>query len=354
MKFIMENNFEKTQKLNNSIIKTAVLGGGCFWCTESDFEKVNGVISVESGYTGGNGINPSYEDYGSRGFREVVLISYDSKILKFSDLVFYLIKHSDATDGNGSFNDRGQEYASAVYYETNDEKKQAEKIIKEIDSRKIYKKLLELVILPRDKFWLAEDYHQDYYKKNTIKYLYYRQASGRDSFIKKYWGNDLGIEKKYQKNNIVNPEWEMYSKPSKEELQKNLTPLQYFVTQRNGTEEPFKNIYNDNKDVGIYVDLLSGEPLFSSKDKYDSNTGWPSFVSPIMEDVVALRKDNGIFTSRIEVRSRYSDSHLGHVFDDGPKNRGGLRYCINSVSLKFIKKADMKKEGYDKYIQFID
>lgn len=307
--------------------KTALMAGGCFWCVEADFEKAIGVVKVVSGYTGGSTENPTYKNYAESGHREVVEITYVPEIISYGKLVEYLIKHSDVTDGQGSFYDRGLEYSSAIYYETEEEKNEALKIISEIDARKIYDKPIDLAVIARTDFWPAEEYHQDYYKKNPVKYNYYRKASGRDDFIKKYWGE--------------------------ENLRTHLTPLQYKVTQENGTEKPFENEYDKNTADGIYVDIVSGEVLYSSKDKYDSGTGWPSFVKPIHPDAVVLKEDISILGKRVEVRSKYANSHLGHVFDDGPTKRGGKRYCMNSAALRFIPKDAVEKEGYGKYLSSI-
>ncbi len=308
--------------------KTAMFAGGCFWCTEADLEKVPGVITAISGYADGTAPNPTYQNYSAAGYREVVLVTYDPALVDYGTLVESVIKHSDPTDPDGSFYDRGPEYAPAIYYSTPEEKNIAEGVVAKIDALKVYEKPLTIKVLPMTQFWPAEEYHQDYYLKNPVKYSYYRQRSGRDAFINKHWG--------------------------KEFLKAKLTPLQYEVTQEGGTEPPFKNEYDTNKAPGIYVDIISGEPLYSSKDKYDSGTGWPSFVKPITPDSVVLKPDNTLFTKRTEVRSRLADSHLGHVFDDGPADRGGKRYCMNSAALRFVPKEKMSEEGYGEYVKFVE
>ncbi len=347
--------------IDNSVAtSTAILAGGCFWCVESDFEKLDGVLDVVSGYSGGTTANPDYKNYAQDGHREVVKITYDTDKLTFANLVEYLIKHSDATDSGGSFYDRGQQYASAVYYANDTEKKSAEKVIADINALKVYEKPLALKVLSRATFYPAEDFHQDYYKKNTLRYQYYRNASGRDAFVQKYWGDKTGIFSvstiisSINMTNIHKSKWGSFIKPSDAELRAKLLPLQYRVTQEEGTERAFNNEYDANKAVGIYVDIVSGEPLYSSKDKYDSGTGWPSFVKPITADAVALYVDNGLFTTRTEVRSRYADSHLGHVFDDGPNDRGGKRYCMNSSAMRFVPKEKMMEEGYGEYVKFLE
>ena len=337
---------------------TAILAGGCFWCVESDFEKLPGVLDVVSGYSGGTSANPTYKNYAQEGHREVVEVTYDSGKLNFANLVEYLIKHSDATDPAGSFYDRGEQYAPAVYYGNESEKKVTQEVIAEIDKIKVYDKPIALKVLPRVAFYPAEEYHQDYYKKNPLRYQYYRTGSGRDAFIQKYWGGRPELFSGWvvttTKTMTGKTKWESFVKPTETELRAKLSPLQYKVTQEQGTEKPFDNEYHANKSAGIYVDIVSGEPLFSSKDKYDSGTGWPSFVKPITAEAVRLYLDTGLFTTRTEVRSSYADSHLGHVFDDGPQDRGGKRYCMNSASLRFVSKDKMIQEGYGEYLKYIE
>ena len=337
------------------IEKTALLATGCFWCVEHDLEKVTGVVDVVSGYAGGKTDNPTYENYSAGGHREVVLVKYDSSLVTYANLVEHIIKHGDSSDAGGSFYDRGLSYAPALYYANEKEKSEAQRVVSFIDGLKVFEKPLPIVIIPRVPFWPAEEYHQDYAVKNPIRYAYYRSGSGRDAYIEKTWGASASIfsvpkastDKVLENITSFNSmSWKSFVKPSSEVLKSKLTPLQYEVTQKEGTESPFNNIYDKNNEAGIYVDIVSGEPLYFSKDKFDSGTGWPSFVRPISSDVVTLTIDKKLFSSRTEVRSRYADSHLGHVFDDGPSDRGGKRYCMNSASLRFISKSDMEKEGY--------
>lgn len=337
----------------SGITETAVFGGGCFWCVESDLEKVTGVLRVTSGYAGGTGENPTYEDYGTKGHREVVEVTYDPAVVSYGNLVEHIIKHGDPTDAEGSFYDRGREYAPAIYYKSDEERNIATQVVKAIDSMGVYSKPLTIVVLPESPFWPAEDYHQDYAKKSPLKYAYYRNASGRDAFIQKHWGDAANTftasELPTTKPTSMN-QWESYIKPEDAVVRTLLTQEQYQVTQKNGTERPFNNLYDKNTEEGIYVDVLSGEPLFSSKDKFDSGTGWPSFVRPIVSDAVVLVEDRGLFGTRTEVRSRYADSHLGHVFDDGPQELGGKRYCMNSASLRFVPKEEMAAQGYEEFL----
>lgn len=355
----MKNGSDGGSGTSQAPVARAVLAGGCFWCVESDFEKLPGVLDVVSGYSGGKGDGPNYENYASLGHREVVEVAYDSSRLDYPTLVEYLIRHSDPTDPDGSFNDRGKQYAPAVYYQNDGEKEAARRVIEKIDAQKIFDKPLAVEVLPAVKFWPAEEYHQDYARKNPIRYKYYRHGSGRDAFIEKYWKDNASflenlLSDQEKRQPVVVPQnapWKNYVKPGPEELRKILTEIQYEVTQEEGTEKPFDNPYDKNEAEGIYVDILSGEPLFSSRDKYDSGTGWPSFVRPIAPDAVVEKTDRRLFVVRTEIRSRYSDSHIGHVFDDGPIDRGGKRYCMNSAALLFIPKEDLEKKGYGEYLK---
>lgn len=335
--------------------KLALLANGCFWCVEHDLEEVVGVSKVVSGYAGGTGENPTYENYVGLGYKEVVLVTYDPSKVSYGNLVEHIIKHGDPTDASGSFNDRGLQYAPAIYYENDGEKAEARRVIDAVDAMKVFQDPLPLVLLPTTKFWPAEDYHQDFAKKNPLKYGYYRTGSGRTAFIEKTWGDRASkfevprvpTETSKRTTPVYNAlSWKDFVKPDDAVLRSTLTSIQYEVTQNDGTEKPFANEYDKNYDEGIYVDIVSGEPLYFSKDKYNSGTGWPSFVKPISDEVVVLKEDNTLFTKRTEVRSRYADSHIGHVFDDGPKDRGGKRYCMNSAAMRFIAKSDMEKEGY--------
>ncbi|HEY4522538.1 MAG TPA: peptide-methionine (R)-S-oxide reductase MsrB [Candidatus Paceibacterota bacterium] len=326
--------------------KTAIFGGGCFWCTESDFEKVPGVTDVVSGYSGGTAENPTYENYVAGGHREVVLVTYDPSAVSFAGLVEYLIKHSDPTDPDGSFYDRGREYAPAVYYETSAEKAAAEQVIARVDALKVFDKPIAVAVLSHAPFYPAEEYHQDYYRKNYVKYSYYRNASGRDAFIELHWGLGPHLPAPVAPNS----RWQNFKKPSDAELRAALTPIQYEVTQEGGTERAFDNEYWDEHRDGIFVDIVSGEPLFSSRNKFDSGTGWPSFTRPIESASIVLTDDQSYGIARTEVRSRYADSHLGHVFKDAPPELGGIRYCMNSVALRFIPKESLSAEGYGNYL----
>lgn len=334
----------------------AYLAGGCFWCTEHDFEMVKGVYKVTSGYMGGNVDHPSYVQVsgGTTGHREMIKVEYNPNMVSYRRLVLELLRETDPTDAGGSFYDRGLQYTSAVFYQTDEEKQMAEQAIADVTERGVFDKPIVTSVIPAGTFWVAEDYHQEYAKKNPLQYAYYRNASGRDAFIEKYWGNGTYDDLFTKDVGIADEKWASYVKPSSEELQKLLTPMEFKVTQQEGTEPPFDNAYWNNHDDGIYVDIVSGEPLFSSTDKYDSGTGWPSFLKPINPDVVTEHADYKLILPRTEIRSRYADSHLGHIILDGPKSNDYVRYCMNSASLKFIPKAEMESLGYGQYLSLFD
>jgi len=308
------------------MLKKAIFAGGCFWCMIKPFDEYDGVLNVVSGYTGGYVENPTYRDVcsGTTGHREAVCITYDDEIISYEKLLDIFWGAIDPTDEGGQFNDRGEHYKTAIYYFDESQKNTAEKSKEELEKSNIYTKPIATSIIKATEFYEAEEYHQDYYKKNSEHYNRYYKGSGRFDFVKRNWAK------------------------------KNLTPLQYEVTQNNMTEPPFKNEYNDNFEEGIYVDIVSGEPLFSSKDKFESGCGWPSFSKGINKESLIGVRDLSHGMDRIEVRSKKGDSHLGHVFDDGPKELGGIRFCINSASLKFIPKEKLKEEGYEEYLRLFD
>ncbi|CEN92176.1 peptide methionine sulfoxide reductase MsrA/MsrB [[Clostridium] sordellii] len=315
--------------------KLATFAGGCFWCMFKPFSNYDGVEKIIAGYTGGIAENPTYEEVCSEitGHLEAIQIVYDDTLVRYEDLLDIFWKQIDPTDEGGQFNDRGNRYKTAIFYHDENQKKLAIESKEALEKSNLFEDPIMTEILPADKFYIAEEYHQDYYKKEPIHYELYFRGSGRYDFIKNNW----------DKNNI-----------NRDKLKESLSPIQFEVTQNDQTEPPFKNEYWDNKEEGIYVDIVSGDVLFTSRDKFDSGCGWPSFTKPVSEKVLREKSDFSHGMYRTEVRSTKANSHLGHVFDDGPKESGGLRYCINSAALKFIPKDKMKEMGYENYLNLLN
>ncbi len=308
--------------------RTIYFAGGCFWGVEEAMSRVPGVIDVKSGYANGNTQNPSYEAVctGATGHAETVEVVYDNAAVPLSTLLDSFFAIIDPTRADGQGNDRGSQYRSGVYYTDEKDRPVIDAALATL--QKQYSAPLATEVLPLENFSLAEEYHQDYLQKNPNGYCHIDVDAARETALA----------------SLINQQ--SYPVPTQAELRARLTDIQYQVTQENKTENAFSNEYFDNHAPGLYVDVVTGEPLFSSDDKYDSGCGWPSFTKPIIPEVLQEREDKSYNMVRVEVRSRAGDIHLGHVFTDGPKEAGGLRYCINSASIRFVPYADLNAQGY--------
>ena len=313
------------------MINRIYLAGGCFWGVEGYFKRIKGVVDTECGYANGNTKNPSYEDVCRKntGHAEAVRIDFDDNIISLEDLLIYYFRIIDPISVNKQGNDVGTQYRTGIYYTDEGQLPIINDALKREQEKYIDKIAVE--VLEIENFYDAEEYHQNYLDKNPNGYCH----------INLEWANEPIVRS------------ENYKKENDESLKDRLTDLQYDVTMNAATEAPFRNEYWDSFERGIYVDITSGEPLFFSTDKFESGCGWPSFSKPIQKDLVKYKEDLSLGRRRIEVRSNSADAHLGHVFNDGPAELGGLRYCINSAALKFIPLEKMEEEGYGYLIKYL-
>ncbi len=328
----------------------AYFAAGCFWCVEADFEKLPGVLDVRSGFMGGHVADPTYDQVvrESTGHREVVEVHFDPATISYGDLLTAFWRMHDPTDAGGSFVDRGHSYTSAIFVVDEAQRSLAEASFAALGTSGKFDDPLATEIVDAGPFWLAEDYHQDYARLNPVRYGYYRDASGRDRYIAATWADeDVAAPATGDA-----PAW-FRGVPSDADLRATLDPLAYRVVREDATERAFSHPYDALYEPGIYVDVISGEPLFSSTDKFDSGSGWPSFTKPIDDVHVVTRPDRSFFVVQTEARSRLSDAHLGHVFDDGPAPTG-QRWCINGVALRFVPLADLEAEGYEAYLPLFE
>lgn len=313
------------------MIKSIYLAGGCFWGTEKYLGNIKGVLETEVGYANGNTGNPTYEEVcnNNTGHAETVKVIFDDNQITLSFVLSLYYDVINPTSLNRQGGDIGSQYRTGIYYVNPNDLPVIQKSIEELQRK--YEEKIQIEVLPLINYYRAEEYHQKYLDKNPNGYCHIRT----EMFDKVKEAKD--------------PE-KRYTKKSRKVLKEELSELQFQVTQENGTEMPFDNEYHDIFKEGIYVDITTGQPLFVSDDKFDAGCGWPSFSKPIDESLIVNKEDFSHGRTRIEVRSKLGDSHLGHVFNDGPAKLGGLRYCINSASLRFIPKEEMEKEGYGDYI----
>ena len=312
------------------------LAGGCFWGTEFLLQNINGVENTEVGYANGATKNPSYHEVcNGSGHAETVHVVYRPEKISLNELLEIFYRSIDPTLLNRQGNDRGIQYRTGIYFNNSSDAPVVEKSLQELQKK--YSKPVVVECETIKNFYRAEDEHQNYLVKNPQGYCHVPRW-----LVDEQKKSAVVAEKNF-------PRDKKYSKPDDATL-KNLTELQYAVTQEAATEPPYANEYDHEFREGIYVDITTGQPLFVSTDKFDSSCGWPAFSKPIDKNFLAEHVDKSFGMTRTEVRARASGAHLGHVFDDGPKEFGGLRYCINIASLRFVPREKMQAEGYGEWL----
>lgn len=325
----LPDNPNENLSFDNANLKDIWLAGGCFWGTDAYLARVFGVAETVVGYANGHTDNPTYHDvcHNNTGHAEAVHVRYDPARVSLDTLLRHFYAIIDPTSLNRQGGDHGTQYRTGIYYRDVSDLPVIQRVTGEEAGK--YKKPIVTEILPLIHFYLAEEYHQRYLEKHPDGYCHVHFDTLSSSFVQ------------------VDPS--LYAKPDPNALKAALTPQQYAVTQQADTERPFTNAYWNQDEPGLYVDITTGEPLFLSTDKFDSGCGWPSFAAPIESAVVAYKEDRTHGMQRVEVRSRVGDSHLGHLFEDGPRNLGGKRFCINGAALRFIPLKDLEAEGYGKF-----
>lgn len=305
------------------------LAGGCFWGVEGYFEQLQGVLETEVGYANGKTGNTTYEDLKETDHAETLKVSYDRNTISLEEILQHYFRIINPTSVNQQGEDIGRQYRTGIY---SVDPETVQRVQLSLDTlQKSYDAPIVVENELLENYVTAEEYHQDYLVKNPEGYCHVDLSLARKPLTKK----------------------ERYQKPTESELRELLTPQEYHVTQEAGTERAYSHEYDALDEAGIYVDKVTGEPLFSSRDKYDAGCGWPSFTKPIVSDATTYKEDNSFGMRRVEVRSDAGDSHLGHIFPDGPQALGGLRYCINGAALKFIPQAEMEARGYADYLPYV-